>query len=337
MKLSAYLSNYDLDYLQKAYKMGYKEIFVSLHIEEELKNKQKLTKFINELNEIGFDLIADISTKTIEIFSFEELRSMKIKKLRIDYGFTNNDIVKISNNFDIVLNASTLTDNQLEELKELGLNLSKVEALHNFYPKEETGLDFEEFKKQNKRLKKYELKIDTFIPGDKELRGPIYKGLPTIEEHREQTPYINYLSIKDFSDNVYIGDPKISLEQLELISKADKGLITIYIEKSEELKHLIDKELTIRIDSNQNLFRIEESRTIYKIDSEINPQNSLKREIGDITIDNKLALRYQGEVMIARQKLKANPKLNKISEIQKEHIPLLKLDLRGKKIILIPK
>src|SRR5690625_6080784 len=84
----------------------------------------------------------------------------------------------------VALNASTLTRDGLKRLKQEGLRIASVEAWHNFYPRPETGLDQEEFKKVNKWLHQEGITVMAFTPGDGKLRGPLYEGLPRSEERR---------------------------------------------------------------------------------------------------------------------------------------------------------
>ena len=50
-----------------------------------------------------------------------------------------------------------------------------------------------------------------FIPGDGKRRGPLFKGLPTIEEHRTLTTFAAYLDFYHHPsvDKIFIGDPTI--------------------------------------------------------------------------------------------------------------------------------
>ena len=81
-----------------------------------------------------------------------------------------------------------------------------VLAIHNFYPRKDTGLDREFFNERNKILKENNIKIAAFITGDELLRGPVYEGLPTLEDCRNKLPYIQYLSIRKEVDLVVVGE-----------------------------------------------------------------------------------------------------------------------------------
>ncbi len=55
------------------------------------------------------------------------------------------------------------------------------------------------------------LLVQGFVPGDTELRGPLYQGLPTLEEHRGVHPLAGALDLlASNTDIVYIGDAGLS-------------------------------------------------------------------------------------------------------------------------------
>src|SRR5699024_7221589 len=105
------------------------------------------------------------------------------------------------------LNASTLTEADYEQLIQHGADFSNVEAWHNYYPKPNTGLDGKWFYEKNMWLKSKRFRISAFVPGDRNLRLPLYESLPTLEDHRYQNPLAGSLSLtQNYKvDDVYIG------------------------------------------------------------------------------------------------------------------------------------
>src|SRR5699024_6306502 len=81
----------------------------------------------------------------------------------------------------------------LKRMKENGLVVESVEAWHNFYPRPETGLGLSQFIEQNKKLKAEGITVMAFIPGDESLRGPLFMKLPTLEKHRHESPFFDFL------------------------------------------------------------------------------------------------------------------------------------------------
>lgn len=331
---SVYASHQDWQYLQTIANLGVKKIFTSLHIVEELVEPEQIKSFLTRLCSLNFEIIADVSPNTLQVLSLDQLQTYNITTLRIDYGFTEDEIVALSKRFKLILNASTLTDNILINLANKGLDLSKTSAMHNFYPQNETGLAREQFNQLNHMLRAFDLTICAFIPGDQVLRGPIHSGLPTLEEDRHTSPYLAYLKMRDQCADVYIGDPQISKMEMKMIIKAQADLITIPITSTDsKLLPFVDTVLTVRQDSNHLVFRIEESRTTMASSSPIEVENADLRLQGTITINNHQALRYNGEVMINRVDLPANEERNIVGNIGSKYIDLTQIPLAGKKII----
>src|SRR5699024_1734322 len=128
--------------------------------------------------------------------------------LRMDDGIDSKTIAKLSHYLTVGLNASTLTESDYEQLVHHQADFCNIEASHNYYPRPETGLDENWFYERNKWLKSKRFRIGAFVPGDSNLRLPLYETLPTLECHRYQNPFASYLSlIRDYHiDDVYIGD-----------------------------------------------------------------------------------------------------------------------------------
>lgn len=331
---SIYSQNYNIDYINSMISSGINDAFVSLHVNEEINNKFEIVKFLNILKEKNLNIIADISPVTFELFSIGELQEIGINKVRLDFGFTLDQTVKLSSDFNIVLNASTICEEDILYLKEKGMDMNSVEFLHNFYPKEETGLCSEQLMKMNEIFLKHKLKISAFIPGDGILRGPIYKGLPTLEEHRDNNFLYNYLHMKKYCDNIYIGDISLKPESLKQLKLLMNNVVAIPINNINLDESFLNVELTIRKDSNHLNIRIEESRTILKSINSIEPKNCMNRKKGVITQDNVLSKRYNGEVMIVKKDLPCKENLNVVGFVEQEYVNILDLLSPNYKIML---
>lgn len=309
-----YISNFNKDNLNKDVDF----YFTSFHIEEEFDNtfKTKAIELLKLLKETKKKIIVDISPRGIQQFQYSSLlefiENTQIDGIRFDFGYSEEEILEVSKKCLIAINASTTTKDTLEKLKDI----PNLIAIHNFYPRPETGLDMEYFNQQNKMFKENKIEVYAFISGDEELRGPLYEGLVTLEKHRYLNPYIQYLDIRNVVDHVIIADPKISNKQFKWIQTLIKdNIICLEANFNENYHDLFNHVFTNRIDSPNTLIRIIESRQYATQGQWIDPNNCIERLKGTITIDNKKYLRYSGEIQITKIDFPKSEKINVIGKI----------------------
>lgn len=119
-------------------------MFLSLHISEEFDEAycRRAEEICGTLASSGFRIIADVSRKTLRQFGCRDLvelaNHLRLWALRIDYGFSREEIAALAEKMPIVLNASTVT---AEDARVIAGQGREVFAMHNFYPRPETGLD----------------------------------------------------------------------------------------------------------------------------------------------------------------------------------------------------
>lgn len=346
--ISVYLSepiSGQQEYIENLAKKGFKSIFTSLHIPEDNPAlfKERLIELGAIARENEMELFADISPKSLQYLGHtwdtaDDLLSWGLSGLRIDYGVEEKVIAELSHKMKIALNASTLNEATLEKLKAHHLNISAVEAWHNFYPRPETGLDREEFHEQNEWLKSEGISVMAFVPGDKKRRGPLFMGLPTLEDHRFDSPFAAFcdLSFKEGIEKILVGDIELSddaLKQFSALCNDDYFLIRAKAYSEDEgLLEILEKKQTNRLDAARDCIRSMESREYGLIGTNpVDPFNMIDRPIGSITVDNVSYGRYQGEIQITKKSLVADEKVNVIGKVIDQDIPLLKHISGGKK------
>lgn len=311
-------------YLKEISPFNVKYIFTSMQIPEEKTEQQLelLKKFISVTNRLEMKLMVDISPETFRKFNVQKeeaidfLKSLDVICVRVDYGFDYSEIKAFSNEFEVVLNASTIDEDFYQKGLEKGLDFTKLIACHNFYPRKDTGLDKDWIIRKNKKLKAFGLKVMMFIPGDEKKRGPVFEGLPTVEAHRSQSVFTSFVECLEdlLADEVLIGDIKASRKELAKIQDyINNGVITLEVEHLSDSDY-IDKCLSNRKDVAMNVVRCVESRTVLK-KQDIVPYNTVQREIGTITMDNERYGRYQGELQIVKRPLEADERVNVIGEV----------------------
>ncbi len=309
---------------------GFTRIFTSLHIPEE--DPQKV---INTLQQLGLftqklhiDLMADISSDGLQRLSIdlnqagacENLKQLGITGIRMDYGIDNQTIAAVSQQMKVGLNASTLSEEDVEQLASFQADFTKMELWHNYYPRPETGLSSEYLQTVNHKWQTLGSKIVAFVAGDENLRGPLYKGLPTLEKHRNQHPLAAALDLfyNYGCDIVHIGDGGLSKkvkEQFNVYFKQKKMLLEVDL-LLDSYRALVLGEHTNRIDEAQDVIRSQESRRNNR--QTIEAENNQLRDQGSVTIDNKNYQRYMGEMQITKRKLPADKKVNVVAKITKK-------------------
>ena len=340
---SVYLSNFDKikDELPSLYKEG-STIFTSFHVSEEFDRGyiERGKQMCSFLSGIGYRMIADVSKKTMSFFNTDCLvefaHNMKIDILRIDYGFSEEEIIELARQMPICINASTVSE---EAVARISRDAIELYAMHNFYPRPETGLDSEQFSSRNQMLERYGIKVLAFIAGDLTKRGPIFEGLPTLEEHRKAAPYAAYIDLMNHYkiDTVFVGDGILSEYEENLIHCYNQNnIIRLPVSLLEEYSNLYQQIYTIRVDSPSWLMRLQESREYSCFGQEIQPNHCISREVGSVTVDNICYQRYSGEIQIIKKSLAMDERVNVIGMVPKKYHLLLRNIANGTKIQFIP-
>ena len=316
-------------------------VFLSLHISEEFDDTfcARAEEACHALAAMGYRIIADVSVKTVDRFGCTDLTELAEKlqlwALRIDYGFSREEIEAMAEKMPIVLNASTTT---VEDVKAIAAKGKCVMAMHNFYPRPETGLDEDYLRETTAALGEAGLKVLAFIPGDIQKRGPVFEGLPTLETHRKGLPSAAFadLALNYGIEEIFVGDPGISRKEIDRIARfCREGILSIPCEISETWQHLYDQVFTCRIDSPKWLIRFQESRVYSCQGQTVEPRNCAERCVGALTVDNLNYGRYSGEIMLIRSDLPADHRVNVIGQVPDNALPLLDLIGRGRKFTLV--
>ena len=316
-------------------------IFLSLHISEEFGPDfcRRAEEVCHTLADQGFRIIADVSVKTCQQFGCSDLTQLashlRLWALRIDYGFGREEIGAMAKKMPIVLNASTTT---VEDARAIAGEGRQVFAMHNFYPRPETGLDEDLLRDTTRQLQEAGLKVFAFIPGDTLRRGPLHEGLPTLEAHRNLIPSAAFadMTLRFGMDGVFLGDPGLSETESARISRfCREDILSIPAVLLPEYDHLYEKVFTCRVDSPKWLVRFMESRQYSCPGEAVKPGNCVERTRGCITIDNENYGRYSGELQMIRSDLKADSRVNVIGQVAENALLLMDCIKGGQKFTLV--
>ncbi|WP_426355212.1 DUF871 domain-containing protein [Exiguobacterium sp. R-39] len=328
--LSEPLTDEAKDSIQQMRTIGFTSIFTSLHIPED--DPSLYTERLRNLGELAgelkMELVADIAPTSLAALgkTWDDagtLTEWGVTGLRVDYGVTPKQVANLSKQMMIALNASTVTADELDAMKAEGLILEHVEAWHNFYPRPETGLDRNWFNDKNTWLHGQGIRVQAFIPGDGSLRGPLHATLPTLEDHRGQSPFACYLELESSVDRILIGDPGISERTMHQFAAYQEGVIVLRATGTGD-DPLLKSIQTNRMDPARDVIRSVESRAYGR------PGNGLlesvvlaDRLVGSITIDNLNYGRYAGELQITKRDLTADERVNVIGRVIEADRPLV--------------
>ncbi|AGT32295.2 outer surface protein [Geobacillus genomosp. 3] len=333
---------------RKAASFGARELFTSLHLlnGKELGEQEKL-KWIGRLaRRYGVGVVADATPAVLShlpagVGVTKALNEWGIIGLRLDDGFSWDETVQLSKQMKVVLNASTITEREIQELASRQIDWAGVDAWHNFYPRPETGLSGDTLMKQNRMLRQCGIaSIGTFVAGNAQKRGPLNKGLPTLEDHREADPVSAYIELRETYKvgKVFVGDLSVSDDVLERMAWVRQGIIPIRYRPivSARWLSLVETVHTNRRDAARDVIRSTESRrSIIWPKEALHPTEPAPRPTGSVTIDNERYGRYAGELQIALTDLPTDDNVNVIGKVVEEDIPLLRYIHGGRPFCLV--
>lgn len=312
--------------------IGFTSLFTSLHIPED--DSSVYTERLQQLGTLAkqhdLELFADIAPSSLAALGktwddAHTLLDWGVTGLRVDYGVTPKQVADLSKRMTVALNASTLSETELMEMKQRGLVTDNVEAWHNFYPRPETGLDRDWFDDKNAWLKHQGLSVQAFIPGDGTLRGPLFERLPTLEDHRPLSTFACYMDLVDSVDRILVGDPGLADATVEQFASYEDGVLVLQAEAYTTIEAALYRVQTNRMDPARDVVRSVESRAYGRPgDQLLEPDEAKQRPLGTITIDNMDYGRYAGEMQVTKTDLQADQRVNVLGRVIEADRPLIR-------------
>ena len=330
----------NINYIKKAYDLGYSRIFTSMlevdsEKEKALKQIECYREIMNYAKNLGMRVFIDINPQVLKNIGVDptDLKfflDLGVTGIRLDGIFNGiHEMMMTYNeyNLDIEINGS-LNTSYANNIVDFGCKKEKLVVCHNFYPEEYTGLSLEFFNSCMERHKSLGLKTAAFVNGTKGGKmgpWPTNDGLPTLEKHRykdivAQADELFALGV----DDVIIGNAFATNEELEALANLDKDIINLKF-----------KVLNDRHESSEQIIRYSMGRVEFKntsIPSDNTGNKVVKR--GTVLINNDEYLNYKGELIIAREELKIDNRRNVIGSIEEDYLDLLDYIKYGKKFII---
>lgn len=314
---SVYLGEaFDETYIDKMLNHGFRYIFTSLQIPEDDQDTY-LTRLkqLAVINGNRAQIIADVNGQTLRQLGLslsapESIRDVGIDIVRLDEAVDINSLAEyVEAKYSVMLNASTDAFQILRELSDRAISQENILVAHNYYPRPDTGLERTFFQHINERLKGAfpEIQIMAFVPGT-QLRGPIYRGLPTLEDHRQYHPLAAAVELEeDLCDIACVGDSQIDdfmIHQFDTYFRLNRVVLRTNL--SSDSKYL--GTYHNRPDVARDVVRAIEARKTFT--EEVSPHNVVERRKGAVTIDNALYGRYMNELQIVRCDLPKDEAVN---------------------------
>lgn len=323
--LKDYSNENNIQYLKKGVSKGCEILFTSAHINEASNNYQDLTDLVNTANDHNLKVIIDVSKPMMEKFVVPE----NTYALRLDYGFTKQEIVNYSKDHThkVELNASTIDEIRFQELIDLGLDTTNIRVSFNFYPKPFTGHNIDFVKQRVDYYHRFNIPVLVFIPSHVGFRPPLYEGLPSVEKHRQMSTSLAIEELKSVGvDEIAYGDAYVSDDELAVLAnhKCEHLILPFtFFDGGEKFSDQINMEFSVRPDYNDLMLRMTSHRGVNSIDA----FNTIKRKEGYVTIDNDGFLRYKGEINIILTELPKDERVNVIGtvELTKSIVKALKM------------
>lgn len=327
-----------IEYIEKASSYGFSRIFTCLMSADNEKDVRQLQDLLKRANQLGFEVIADVSPSVFQEknLSYKDLgyfKELGLSGLRLDLGFSGMEESVMSYNehgLSIELNISQGT-NYLEQILSYSPNKHQLIGCHNFYPRRFTGLAREHFLKCSKQYKDQGIRTAAMISSSVAAFGPwpVQEGLPTLEEHRFLPLDVQAKDMfqTDLIDDVIIGNSFASDAELKSLSDLNRYQLELKVDFKEatskvEKEIVLENQHVYRGDASAYMVRSTESRVKYK-QEDFPAHDTDVITPGCVTIDNNGYERYKGELHIALQEMENSGKTNIVATVAEEEKFLL--------------
>lgn len=339
--LSVYPDFYDFEVIRKqmvlAKELGYTRVFTSIQLgnlgfENAVEGLNddfiKLFKLCRELGiknhvDLNAEVFAQVGAKLDDL---KPLVDLNIDVIRLDGGFVDEEIAQLTNNpYGLIIedNAShpDVMWDRVSLIKTKG-NIANYRACHNFYPRNETGLDFDDAVMSAEIFDELEIGCGAFITSQSSPRdlNPSGQGIPTVEDHRFLPAEIAFSELRNTGvfDMILFGDGLPSEADLRAVSEAankDYVELEAWLDKDlpeDQHKLLVETILWSRPDQPKLLLRATQTRK--KVAVPVN--RCLARPRLSITLDNVLSNRYEAEVQIMLEDLNPSEVANVVGQVK---------------------
>ena len=330
----------DKSYLEKAAKLGFSRLFMSLlQIDE---NKEATIEKYRELDKLAkqldYEVILDVSPTIFDSLgiTYDDLSffaELGVDGLRLDEGFDGKKEAMLSYNSQKLIIELNMSNDvaYVDNILSYQANKPFIYGCHNFYPQKGTGLPFAFFENCTKRFKKNNLQTAAFITSQTGRIGPwnINDGLPTLEEDRYLP--VEVQAKKMFAtgliDDVIIGNAYASDDELKRLSMLDPYQVEFSVEFVSQA-NLLERQIVLnnqhvrRGDITEAVIRSTEVRKKYQDCANPAHDNEAEFRRGDVVIGNDSFGKYKNELQVVLRSHQ-DPRKNLVGKISTTELSLL--------------
>ncbi len=327
-----------LSYVRKAASLGFCGVFSSLLLPVTMglsrSAMQEVTKEASavalEARELGMWAATDVSDRVFEHYGaspqdLAPFAEMGFTGIRIDAGFTPEQLGALSQNpegLNITINCAMTSAADLERVLETGCP-DRLGASFNFYPRPESGVSLAFVASRAEEFCRRGIPVSAFVPSQRNRRGPLFAGLPTVEDHRYLPPErgARQLFATGAVTEVILGDPLAPEEELRALVQAtsEPGIavgVRIRPDLTETERRVLDQLHHVREDEAAYVIRSDRARGLLKREGgSIVPRPPEKRPRFAVTVDNAAYGRYMGELQICLRTLPPDGRVNVIGMV----------------------
>jgi len=316
--------------------LGYTHVFTSIQLgnlgfERSEASPSDFKKVLHLCQKLKMCTHVDINDQVFKqlgasLDNLEPLKVLGVDVLRLDGGFGIEETVQLTlNKQGIVIEDNPVMHPQLFKKARAVLergNPLQYRMCHNFFPRNETGLDFDHTQEISSKLLEMGLNSGIFITSqsstnDLNLTG---NGVCTVEDHRYLPAELAFSELRNTGvyDVILFGDSHPSVEDLKAVSeiaRKDYCELEVWLDQAlptDQKTVVLETLHHARIDQPKSLVRSTQTRKRMKV----TPYRCIQRPYLSITLDNDRSNRYEGELQITLEDLGPNPVCNVIGQVK---------------------
>lgn len=307
-----------MEIMREAAQLGFTEAWSGISLSS-LDTVREIARLANEL---GYYYFVDVhpvafrelgaSPQNLDVF-----RKIGVGGIRVDWGFTTEDIAKMANNdlgLKVELNASVFPTHELDKLLKMVKDPGVLQASHDWYPWEFTGLSLRDALRKSREFHERGIPVGIFI-SVKDGERTTVESLRHMDIETSATILLN----SRYIDRVLIGDPLPTRDDLVKVSNAAKRTrirVIVYDGLTEEeAKAFKVQYMDVRIKESTI------GMTAHMPNS-IKPRNIVRRYRGAVTVVNNNPDYIQ--VWIFLKDAPPDPRFNVIGEVYEEDMVILR-------------